>query len=312
MNQGWRVALCLGCAAFLFGDANIHDKPVSGLNRIQIVQDMNFGDLLLDGRGGSVALTEKNELVCYTTAVKPSLRSRTWEARFTLRGEPKARYALRLEPEQPFLLAKGGGKLRIASFVYQSGALKGHFNDQGEAELRLGAKLDIPVSAPPGLYVHSAIRLSLMTKDLSTVSASELFAVKVSIKPILQIRNTSCLDFGNLIPGTITGAYRVDANGVGSDPGGAGIRQFRGRPQAAVFEVSGTPGTEYRIELPRMILLQGPGKALKVQAFEAGSPLTGIMPASGFIFRVGASLAVPPDQAPGRYSGEFLVTINYL
>jgi hypothetical protein len=279
--------------------------------RIQVIQHLDLGDLLLEDLGGSVALTERNEFESYGGSVRPSLRSTTHEARILLTGTPKAPFTLVIDPSQPLLENGRGSYVRVASFVHETGARQGFLNDQGEAEVRLGARLDIPAGLPPGLYAQSHLRLSLSVMDAAPQVVTEFFAIRCNLRPMLHLSTVSALEFGTIIPGDATGTFRVDPDGKTSVSGASGIRQYHGVPVAAEFLVTGTAGTEYSIDLPARVLLRGPGKDMDVHGFETNLPRLGVVPRGGFTFRVGASLTVPADQLPGRYEGVFLVAISY-
>jgi len=297
--------LALACSALLF------PQPPPIQPRIEIVQDLHLGELLIEDSGGSVVLTERNELQQFSGSVRPGLRASTREARILLTGVPKAPFTLVLDPGQPILQSGRGGAVRVESFLYAPNALRGFFNDQGEAEIRLGAKLDIPAGSPPGKDYQARVRLLLSTTGNTIQSVTGFLTVGCALRPMLHLTNLSPLDFGSILPGDAPGIFRVHANGQTSIAGGGGLRAFRSAPAPAVFLVTGTSGTEYCLELPQRILLRGPGGNLEVHSFEANVPLPGFLPKGGFTFQVGASLAVPAHQAPGLYEGIFQVAINY-
>lgn len=283
--------------------------PASLPVRIEVIQPMDFGDLLVEDLGGSVALTEQNELRAYSSAIRPSLRTVTSEARFRLVGPPKGEFAVVFEPEQPILDNGRGGRIPVAAFIHAANALRGTLNDQGEAEVRLGARLDVPAFAQPGLYTHAQVRIHLSILGQDPAALTETFGIRCQIRPLLHLENRAPLDFGSLVPGSGPGLYRVRPDGTTSSQGG--VLQYRGRPLPAEFAVTGTAGTDYCLELPRAVWLRGPGRDIEVHSFEADIPLPGVVPRGGFVFRVGASVSLPPDQAPGRYEGLFVVTIHY-
>ncbi len=283
--------------------------PPSVPVRIEVIQSMDFGDLLVEDLGGSVALTEQNELRTYSPSIRPSLRTVTSEGRFRLVGPPRAEFVVVLDPEQPILDNGRGGRIPVAAFIHAANALRGTLNDQGEAEVRLGARLDVPAFAQPGLYTQAQVRIHLSILGLNPVALTEAFGIRCQVRPLLHLENRTPLDFGSLVPGSGPGLFRVRPDGTTSSQGG--VIQYQGRPLPAEFVVTGTAGTEYGLELPRAVWLRGPGRDIEVHSFEADIPLPGVVPRGGFTFRVGASVSLPPDQAPGRYEGLFVVTIHY-
>jgi hypothetical protein len=306
-----RSLLVLLSATALFGSP-AQAVPAPRQPRIQVIQHMDLGDLLMEDLGGSVALTERNEIQSYSGSVRPGLRATTHEARILLSGTPKAPFTLVIDPPQPLLENGRGALVRVASFIYAPGALQGLLNDQGEAEVHLGARLDIPAGLPPGRYAQTHIRLSLSVLGATPQIAADVFVIRCNLRPMLHLSNVSALEFGAIIPGDAAGTFRIHPDGRTSVAGPGRIRLYRGVPAPAEFLVTGTAGTEYSIELPTRIVLHGPGKDMEVHDFEVNLPRPGVVPRGGFTFRVGASLSVPADQPPGRYEGLFLVAINYL
>ncbi|MDP2876593.1 MAG: DUF4402 domain-containing protein, partial [Holophaga sp.] len=67
----------------------------------------------------------------------------------------------------------------------------------------------------------------------------------------------------------------------------------------------------YSIELPKLVLLNGPGAPLQIQDFNCNVPLQATVPSGGLRFQVGASLLIPSDQMPGLYRGTFTVSVDY-
>lgn len=303
------IRLRMLSSLLLLGIALQAQTPPSVPVRIEVIQSMDFGDLLVEDLGGSVALTEQNELRTYSPSIRPSLRTVTSEGRFRLVGPPKAEFSVVFEPEQPILVNGRGGHIPVAAFIHAANALRGTLNDQGEAEVRLGARLDVPAFAQPGLYAQAQVRIQVSILGLNPVALAETFWIRCQVRPLLHLENRTPLDFGSLVPGSGPGLYRVRPDGTTSSQGG--VLQYQGRPTPAEFAVTGTSGTDYCLELPRSVWLRGPGRDIEVHSFEANIPLPGVLPRGGFTFRVGASVALPPDQEPGRYEGLFMVTVHY-
>lgn len=279
---------------------------------IRVIQDLNFGELIVDERGGGMALTPEGVLMPFSQAVQATGRSPVQEARFVLTGPPKARFRFDLSPPTPHLTEPRGASLRIQAFHLPATGNLGAFDAQGQATLRIGARLDVPAGASPGTYVMQHVFLHLTVLDLDDVRpVSQEFTLTAKLRPTLQLVNLAPLDFGSLIPGSRTGRYVVSAGGGGRTEGTAGPRQFRGNPRPAEFLISGTLGACYSIELPRKVLLHGPGAPLEIQDFHSNVPLQATVPSGGLRFQVGASLVVPSQQEPGLYRGLFTVSVDY-
>jgi hypothetical protein len=279
---------------------------------IRVIQDLSFGELVADERGGGIVLTPEGVLVPFNQAVQATGRSLVQEARFVLTGPPKAQFRFDLNPPTPFLTESRGARIRIQAFQLPAAGNVGSFDAQGQATLRLGARLDIPAGAPPGVYQMQQAYLQVSVLDLDSARpVSQEFTITAKLRPTLQLVNLAPLDFGCLIPGSTVGRYVVTAGGGARTEGAGGPRQFRGTPRAAEFFISGTVGACYSIELPRKVLLNGPGASLEIQDFHSNVPLQAMLPPGGQRFQVGASLVVPSQQEPGLYRGLFTVSVDY-
>ncbi|NJM51198.1 MAG: DUF4402 domain-containing protein [Sphingomonadales bacterium] len=143
----------------------------------------------------------------------------------------------------------------------------------------------------------------------------------VIIRPLSFI-NYEDLNFGKIIPATTAGTVTVATNGTRST-NNANIILVGADHQAASFTGQGTFNQRVDISLgANTIQITGPGAPMTVQTFTIGStpsvvltttPLRfRIASASGiFIFTVGARLNVGANQAPGKYSGTWNITLDY-
>jgi len=279
---------------------------------IRILQDMTFGELAVAEQGGSVALTPEGVLVPFGQAVQPTGRAAVQELRFALTGPPKARYRITLTPPSPQLTEPRGARLRVEAFQLPVTGAEGTFDAQGQAILRIGAKLDIPAGVPAGTYLTRQVNLSLaLVGGDAARTCNQEFAITARLRPVLRLVNLAALDFGSLIPGAVAGGYVVSAGGGTPPVAPGGPRQFKGHPHPAEFVLSGSAGACYSIELPRTVRLQGPGATLEIHHFHANVPLQAGVPAGGLRFQVGAELLVPANQPPGLYRGTFTVSVDY-
>jgi hypothetical protein len=279
---------------------------------IRVIQDMNFGELIVEEQGGGIALTPEGILVPYGMAVQATGRSPVQEVRFALTGPPKARFRVALNPPTPQLTEPRGSRIRIESFQYSAAGNEGAFDIQGQATLRVGAKLDIPAGASAGTYVTRQVNLQLTLLDGDGArNINQEFTISAKIRPTLRLVNLASLDFGSLIPGPVAGRYFVMAGGGTRGEAAGGPRQFKGNPHPAEFLISGSMGACYSIELPKRVMLTGPGTSLEIQDFHCNVPLQAIVPAGGLRFQVGASLLIPSNKEPGLYQGVFMVSVDY-
>lgn len=279
---------------------------------IRLVQDMHFGGLQVGGQGGMITLTDEGVRVPMGADLKPVLRPSCQEAWFQLSGPPNAKFFLRLEPERPLLTGPRGGTIRVESFFPSLDRMEGAFDAQGQREVRLGAKLDIPAGTPEGFYVARQVFLEMHVQDgPSPQILRQPFAIQVTLRPMLKVSNEGPLDFGSLLPGAVLGTFTVAPDGTHRSLPPNGPRLARGIPRPAAFTLVGPPGADYSLQLPTRMVLMGPGAPLEVRDFVCDLPLQGNLPTGTVPFRVGASLVVPPGQRSGLYRGLFTVSVCY-
>ncbi len=275
---------------------------------IQVIQPMNFGGLLVSPFGGSITLTADGALIPDGDGVLPRAQSTCTEARLRLRGPAGAVFALQIDPSAPMLVGPGAS-LRLAAFHCSLVGLRGTFDATGQAEVKLGGRLDIQVGTTPGLYRAAQVKLQLQSPGQT--AANLPFMISALLRAPLFLTSTGTLDFGSIIPGNQTGRFDVLPSG-GHQSQTSGPNLFRGLPAPASFQLDGPVGTSYSIQLPKSVQLLGRGQSLRVENFTCSTPMSGVLPSGGLRFGVGAGLVVPPDQVPGVYRGVFTVTVNYL
>ena len=129
------------------------------------------------------------------------------------------------------------------------------------------------------------------------------------------------LDFGSLIPGTTAGTVTMDPTGTRTATNG--IVLVGGGQSPATFSGQGTFNQRVDISLgANSILITGPGAPMRVRTFVIGSTPTAVLTtaplrfriaaANGiFTFPIGATLEVGANQAPGKYTGNWSITLNY-
>lgn len=176
--------------------------------------------------------------------------------------------------------------------------------------------LKYPVTRLHRLALASGLVLaSLSAQAQSTTSAS---ASAIIINP-LGIAKTSDLVFGRLAVGAVGGGVTVNTAGVVTFSG-AGNTLVQplgntGNPRAAEFTVSGEAGFTYSVTLPAngtVTLSDGGSNTMPVNAFVSDPAGTGTLSGAGSSpLKVGATLSVGNNQAPGTYTGTFNVTVAY-
>jgi hypothetical protein len=130
------------------------------------------------------------------------------------------------------------------------------------------------------------------------------------------------LDFGNVIRGTTAGTVTIAPTGVRTRTGGVTLANGGGEKPAS-FAGMGSNNQRVDISLgAASILLVGPGLPMRVHTFVLGSTPTAVLTTTPqrfrinsvtgvFYFPVGATLDVAANQAPGKYTGTWTITLNY-
>ena len=127
------------------------------------------------------------------------------------------------------------------------------------------------------------------------------------------ISGVSNLSFGSFLAGS-GGTVVVSPAGARTQTGGV-LLIGQGAGAAAQFNVVGTANATYSISLPdnnAVTLSDGNGHGMAITSFVSSPPATGTLSGAGSqSIRIGATLIVGPNQAPGAYSGAFSVIVNY-
>jgi Domain of unknown function (DUF4402) len=128
------------------------------------------------------------------------------------------------------------------------------------------------------------------------------------------ISSVTSLSFGSFIAGS-GGTVVVSPASIRTPGGGVfGIGQGGGVAAAAQFTVMGTAGASYSISLPvdnTVELSDGNGHVMALNSFLSSPAGSGTLIGGSQTIRIGATLIVRPNQAPGSYAGAFNVTVNY-
>ena len=162
----------------------------------------------------------------------------------------------------------------------------------------------------------------LLVNTSAALAESEPSPARTVILRRLSFVTVNDLDFGDMISGTIPGQVRLFPDGARTATGG--VTLVGNRQQPAVFSGYGTRNQQVLISMSsNSITITGPGAPMTVTMWEIGSTPTAILTTtptrfritstSGlFTFPIGARLAVGANQAPGVYTGNFSITLNYL
>ncbi len=130
------------------------------------------------------------------------------------------------------------------------------------------------------------------------------------------------LDFGTVVRGTTAGTVTVAPDGTRTRTGGVTLANGGGHKPAS-FAGQGTFNQRVDISIgATSIFLTGPGTPMRVRDFVIGSTPTAVLTTAPlrfriaatngiFAFPIGATLEVAANQAPGKYTGNWSITLNY-
>lgn len=155
--------------------------------------------------------------------------------------------------------------------------------------------------------------LALMALAAPAAEAPRAGAMATASAQIYQpisLQKATDLAFGGIIASPLAGRVVLAPDGTRSASGGAVLAASSG-VSAAALRVAGEPNTGFTLGLPASLLLQAGGDQLTVEGFTTGAGSTRLDASGRLEVRLGATLNVAPQQAPGLYAGSFLVTVAY-
>lgn len=182
-----------------------------------------------------------------------------------------------------------------------------------------------PSRLPRAPFVAALAALGALTPGMAAAQSNEEVQAQVGVIAPLSITKLADLDFGDIIPST--GGTVVLSPTVSPTCAVTGAVLQSGICQPASFGGVGAAGQRVRVRRPigNAITLTGPGADMTISDITInGDPtLTPvrsnvnwerylIASADGtFVFRVGGTLTINANQAPGLYSGTFDIRIDY-
>lgn len=142
-------------------------------------------------------------------------------------------------------------------------------------------------------------------------------AIGLSITKDRTTSTSGDLAFGTILPNGMGGTVVINPFGSGARTP-TGVQVISSTYGPAAFILSGESNTAYAVTLPSMTTITKTGgtETMLVDTFTStlsgtGVFVTGSLVGTGGSFRVGGKLHVPADQAPGSYTGTFMVTAAY-
>lgn len=126
----------------------------------------------------------------------------------------------------------------------------------------------------------------------------------------VSIQKPADLNFGALIATRSAGQVVLGQDGGRSATGGVVLGSAEAVSSAA-FQVAGEPHATFSVALPASIEITSAQSRMTVAGFSTFGT-TQVLDARGRLaLKVGATLGVEANQAPGSYAGSFTVTVAY-
>lgn len=147
-------------------------------------------------------------------------------------------------------------------------------------------------------------------RSLLALASAAILAAAAGDASAQTVVRTAGLSFGSFLAGS-GGTAQVGSNGSWSKSGGVILLGQGANATAAQFIITGSAGAGYTVSLPadHVVLLTSPnGHSLPVNGFI--SSLNNLGPTLKEL-RIGASLNVGANQAPGSYSGNYNISVEY-
>lgn len=168
------------------------------------------------------------------------------------------------------------------------------------------------------MILSLAIVIGLLTLGVSAFAADATANATATIQTGIGINKTigKDLKFGTMVPGAISTVV-VNPAGVRSRATGdvVLVTDTSNAPQAAQFEVTGSPSTTFVVTLPTTCTITNTrllhtSETMTVTNFTSDAGTT-LSVAGAATFNVGGTLNVAAAQGDGSYTGTFSVTVAY-
>lgn len=146
-------------------------------------------------------------------------------------------------------------------------------------------------------------------------TASDTSPIGVRIENrTLSLTNTAGMNFGLVMPFSEDGTITINSTNGGAIISNLLLVDATGFSRAS-FLVEGIPNAPFALTLPAQAIISNGVETMLVDNFfrNSGSGISNTLNSSGLhTMFIGARLNVAGRQAPGDYTGQFEVTVNYL
>ena len=151
----------------------------------------------------------------------------------------------------------------------------------------------------------------LLCVSSSTMAATAVSTINVTVARYLSITNTSSMEFGSVMASTTAGTVVLETNGMRSVTGGVDINPADSYTPAK-FIIEGKPNASFTLKLPDNIELRDSnGNRIEINNFKS-SHKDGLLDANGALeITVGGQINLDPNQTSGDYSGTIVVELIY-
>ncbi|MEO1169719.1 MAG: DUF4402 domain-containing protein [Pseudomonadota bacterium] len=162
------------------------------------------------------------------------------------------------------------------------------------------------------LWAASALALAFGQHAMALAADQAADSEAVIVTP-LSLVNTTDLEFGTLLAGSTAGTVVINPNNDARSTTG-GVTAAGSGGQAAQFWTYGGPRQFIYVTRGPLPVLDrvGGGGSMNVSRLTLNGSVFRYLNSAGLLdLRVGGTLQVGADQAPGTYEGDFQITVTY-
>ncbi len=161
---------------------------------------------------------------------------------------------------------------------------------------------------PPALSVALLLCLGTVAGHAQAPTRGAMAQATAVIYQPVSIQKPADLNFGAMLATPSAGKVVLGPEGARSATGGAVLASAAG-VAATSFLVTGEPNATFSQTLPASVLIVSGSQSLLVDAFTTATPTTRLAAKGTLALHVDATLELAAKQAPGLYSGSFIMTV---